>query len=107
MRLLLDTHVFPWWSKDDTRLNAEVREAIEAADLVAISAASAWEAAIKTALGKLHIRVPFEDAVARTTASSSRTASPFSGPEGKANSPAHSRCFERARASSDSYVRIR
>lgn len=63
MRLLLDTHVFLWWSEDDPRLKDEVRRAILEADLVVVSAASAWETAIKTALGKLRIRIPFEDAV--------------------------------------------
>lgn len=63
MRLLLDTHVFLWWNEDDPRLKDEARRAIRGADLVVVSAASAWETAIKTALGKLQIGVPFEDAV--------------------------------------------
>lgn len=63
MRLLLDTHVFLWWSENDPRLKPVARRAIEGADLVMVSAASAWEAAVKSALGKLRVGVPFEEAV--------------------------------------------
>jgi PIN domain nuclease of toxin-antitoxin system len=55
VRLLLDTHVFLWWRADDRRLRATVRKAIAEAEIVFVSAASAWEAAIKVALGRLHI----------------------------------------------------
>lgn len=54
-RLLLDTHVFLWWRADDRRVRRPTRDAIAAADVVFVSAASAWEAAIKTALGRLKI----------------------------------------------------
>ncbi|MBI4545770.1 MAG: type II toxin-antitoxin system VapC family toxin [Gemmatimonadetes bacterium] len=63
MKLLLDTHAFLWWSEGSPRLRAEARRAIAGAEIVVVSAASAWEAAIKTALGKLSIRIPFEQAV--------------------------------------------
>jgi PIN domain nuclease of toxin-antitoxin system len=52
MNLLLDTHVLIWWD-EGRRLAAEARRAIEEADTVYVSAASAWEVAIKTALGRL------------------------------------------------------
>lgn len=63
MKLLLDTHAFLWWSDDDPRLKAGPRRAIVKAESVVVSAASAWEAAIKIALGKLRMRTPFEQAV--------------------------------------------
>ncbi len=63
MKLLLDTHVFLWWSGDDQRLKGEAREAIANAERVVVSAASAWEAAIKSAAGKLQLLTPFEEAV--------------------------------------------
>lgn len=63
MRLLLDTHAFLWWSDDDARLKREPRREIARAETVAVSAASAWEATIKIALGKLRMRTPFEQAV--------------------------------------------
>jgi PIN domain nuclease of toxin-antitoxin system len=62
-RLLLDTHVFLWWQTESSELTADVKETIAVADLVFISAASAWEAAIKKALGKLRLELSFEDGV--------------------------------------------
>ena len=53
MRLLLDTHALLWWLADEG-LVAEARNAIaDPANLVAVSAVSAWEISIKKALGKL------------------------------------------------------
>ena len=53
MRLLLDTHALLWWLADEG-LTGQAREAIaDPANLVAVSAASAWEISIKKALGKL------------------------------------------------------
>ena len=59
MRLLLDTHVVLWWQRDDRRLNHRAREAIATADVVWVSSVSAWEAAIKSALGRLRLTEPF------------------------------------------------
>ena len=53
-RLLLDTHAFLWWLSDNRRLKREARaEIAEAAALVHVSAATIWEIAIKTRLGKV------------------------------------------------------
>ena len=52
MNLLLDTHILIWWD-EGRRLSAEAREAIAEAELVFVSAASAWEVAIKIGLGRL------------------------------------------------------
>ena len=62
-RLLLDTHVWLWWQGDDPRLAKTARTAITGAAEVYISAASAWEMAIKTALGKLEAPYDLTDAV--------------------------------------------
>jgi PIN domain nuclease of toxin-antitoxin system len=52
--LLLDTHAFLWWLTDSAKLADEARTAIaEASSLVYVSAASIWEIAIKTRLGKV------------------------------------------------------
>ena len=59
-RLLLDTHVFLWWRMNDSRLGPDVRQTIGESALVFVSAASAWEAAIKSALGKLRLPSSFE-----------------------------------------------
>lgn len=64
MKLLLDTHVVLWWQRDDRRLKAVARKAIAAADIVWVSAASGWEAAIKTALGRLRLDEPFHITIA-------------------------------------------
>lgn len=50
---MLDTHVFLWWRSDDRRLGRAARDAIAAADVVFVSAATAWEAGIKAAMGRL------------------------------------------------------
>lgn len=53
MRLLLDTHALLWWLADEG-LADQARDAIaDPGNLVVVSAASAWEIAIKKALGKL------------------------------------------------------
>ena len=52
MRVLLDTHIFLWFLSDDKRLKGRTRKHIESADEVYVSAASVWEAAIKSGLGK-------------------------------------------------------
>lgn len=54
-RLLLDTHVFLWWRGEPARLAPEVRSRISTADIVFVSAASAWEAAIKASMGRLDL----------------------------------------------------
>ena len=63
MRLLLDTHVFLWWREANHRIGEGECRAIAQADAVHVSAASAWEVAIKVALGKLEIPGPLERAV--------------------------------------------
>jgi PIN domain nuclease of toxin-antitoxin system len=60
LRLLLDTHVLVWAVSRPERLNGSVRTALEATEnTVFVSAASAWEIAIKRALGRLDF--PMED----------------------------------------------
>ena len=61
MNVLLDTHVLIWWD-EGRRIAAAARQAIEEADAVYVSAASAWEVAIKTALGRLRPTRTVEDA---------------------------------------------
>lgn len=53
MRLLLDTHVFLWAVAGSTLLKPATRRALESADQVFVSAASIWEIAIKSRLGKI------------------------------------------------------
>lgn len=54
MKLLLDTHVLLWWATLDKKLSAKAKKTIAASGSeVYVSAASAWEIAIKTRIGKL------------------------------------------------------
>ena len=54
MKLLLDTHTLLWWWKDDPRLSKRAAKAIaDEANVVLVSAASAWEIATKHRIGKL------------------------------------------------------
>ena len=54
MRALLDTHTFLWWNLDAPQLSTEAREFIATgSNEIFLSAASAWEIAIKAAKGRL------------------------------------------------------
>jgi PIN domain nuclease of toxin-antitoxin system len=54
VNLLLDTHALLWFLVDDDRLNPATRELLaDPLNDVSVSAASAWEIAIKASLGKL------------------------------------------------------
>ena len=62
MNLLLDTHALIWWD-EGRELSRAARRAIESADGVYVSAASAWEVAIKVGLGRLRPARTVEEAV--------------------------------------------
>ena len=64
MVVLLDTHVVLWWRLDSPRLKRVARQTIATADIVWVSAASSWEAAIKQGLGKLDLTESFQSMVA-------------------------------------------
>lgn len=54
MNLLVDTHVVLWWLADAPQLPPAARTALTAPEhRCVVSAATAWEIAIKRALGKL------------------------------------------------------
>ncbi len=54
MRYLLDTHTFLWWNLDDAQLSPLARELIaDGSHEIFLSAATAWEIAIKAARGRL------------------------------------------------------
>ena len=54
MKLLLDAHALLWWLSGDSRLGRRARAAIvDPSNFVFVSAATAWEIAVKRALGKL------------------------------------------------------
>jgi PIN domain nuclease of toxin-antitoxin system len=54
MKALLDTHAFLWWNMDDPQLSKTARQFIgDGSNDIFLSAASAWEIAIKCASGRL------------------------------------------------------
>jgi PIN domain nuclease of toxin-antitoxin system len=53
VRLLLDTHVFLWLHTDPERLGDRLKVLEDAGNDLLVSAASAWEIAIKHSAGKL------------------------------------------------------
>ena len=63
MRLLLDTNALVRWHL--ARLRPAAVRTVQRAELVAVSAISAWEIAIKQTLGKLELKDLVDDIVAR------------------------------------------
>ncbi|HHM04505.1 MAG TPA: type II toxin-antitoxin system VapC family toxin [Gammaproteobacteria bacterium] len=58
-RYVLDTHCWLWWNADPDRLSAQARALVaDGSHDILLSAASAWEIAIKHALGKLTLPEP-------------------------------------------------
>jgi PIN domain nuclease of toxin-antitoxin system len=56
MRVLLDTHIYLWWLLDSPRMPDQAAEVIaDPGTIVCVSAASIWEASIKSALGRLDL----------------------------------------------------
>jgi len=54
VKILLDTHAFLWWITDDASLSKLAREIMgDGENTLFLSAASAWEIAIKARLGRL------------------------------------------------------
>ena len=64
MSLLLDTHVLLWWLAGDALDDEAAARIADPATLVAVSAASVWEASIKSALGKLQVPSSLAEAAA-------------------------------------------
>lgn len=61
MRILLDTQCWLWMALAPERLGAEARGLVETTqNELVLSAASAWEIAIKHAIGKLRLPAPPE-----------------------------------------------
>ena len=56
MKALLDTHVLIWWLIDDARLSGKARRVLSNPESeLFLSAASAWELAIKVSLGRIQL----------------------------------------------------
>lgn len=57
MRVLLDTHLVLWAMQDSPALSPAARKHLRSAEVVFVSAASLWEIAIKSNLGRLQANV--------------------------------------------------
>ncbi len=64
MNLLLDSHILLWWLSGNKRLQSMARRAIEDSARCYVSAATAWEIAIKVAIGKLEFQGDLEEELA-------------------------------------------
>lgn len=57
MKVLLDTHVLLWVLTDEDRLSAEARRVcLDTKNKPMVSAASFWELAIKSSIGKIRLK---------------------------------------------------
>lgn len=62
MRILLDTHALVWWFSDPGKLSKRALSIMtNTANVVLVSAASAWELAIKVNLGKMDAMILVSD----------------------------------------------
>ncbi len=65
MKVLVDTHAFLWFMTGDARLSRAARRAIEGGENGWwLSAASVWELAIKSSLGRLTLPAPASEYIA-------------------------------------------
>lgn len=66
MNLLLDTHILIWVFSRDPNLSRAATDAIrDGTNVVFVSAATAWEIAIKKSLGKLKVPGNYQEGLAR------------------------------------------
>jgi PIN domain nuclease of toxin-antitoxin system len=64
MKYLIDTHTFLWFNEGSPELSQTAKSLIEDKENeIFISIASLWEISIKTALGKLDIKGPYETVI--------------------------------------------
>jgi PIN domain nuclease of toxin-antitoxin system len=69
VKVLLDTHAFLWWIRDDESLGGKARKTIASErNQCFLSVASCWEMAVKKSLGKLEIPEPLDAFVAEQLA---------------------------------------
>ena len=64
MRLLLDSHIFLWYTASQSPLRGDVVSTLKQADEIYVSVASLWELNLKAAKGKLVLCEPLVHLVA-------------------------------------------
>jgi PIN domain nuclease of toxin-antitoxin system len=64
MKLLFDTHAFIWWADNPSQLSPKVIAACKDQDnILFLSVASIWEIQIKVQIGKLKLKIGWEQLV--------------------------------------------
>lgn len=64
MRVLIDTHVFIWWTSDVKKLSSRVHDLLIDPNTEAVlSVVSIWEMQIKSSLGKIQFNIPLPELV--------------------------------------------
>lgn len=64
MKILVDTHIFIWWSGPENLLSASAKSQLnDPRNTLVLSVASVWEMQIKLAVGKLELRLPLDELV--------------------------------------------
>ncbi len=64
MNLLLDTHIFIWWSIEPDKLPQRARMLCEDAEnTLVLSVASVWEMQVKSQTGKLELIRPLDEVI--------------------------------------------
>jgi len=64
MKLLFDTYAFIWWADNPTQLSAKVITACKDEDnILFLSVASVWEIQIKAQIGKLKLKIAWEQLI--------------------------------------------
>ena len=62
MKYLLDTHVLLWYYENSSQLHGKIQALIDDRESeIYISIASLWEISIKLGLGKLSLKISFDD----------------------------------------------
>lgn len=85
MRVLIDTHIFLWFTGEPSRLSGSAKRILEVgAATVLISIASIWEISIKSSTGKLDVAGGFS-AVERVLPENNIEIPPISFPHTLAN----------------------
>jgi PIN domain nuclease of toxin-antitoxin system len=66
--IVLDTHAWLWWLSDPDQLSRRARTAIDASHSAGIhvSSVSAWEVTLLVRKGRLTLRMPVEEWIARS-----------------------------------------
>ena len=64
MRVLIDTHVFIWWTSDVKKLSSRVHDLLIDPNTEAVlSVVSIWEMQIKSSLGKIQFKIPLPELI--------------------------------------------